>query len=200
MKKMKNNTAFVFAIVTSALLACKNNSPSPDATEKPKQEEAKTEAPEVKVNSMEDQESLPKAIEFSKNFMSDTTNEVSDGAILLAKWSVDNMKWNDLQAIPQAKSFNAIMKDSDKERGKLLCQSGSIIEITAAGRMYEGGLFTSSGNVIRFIAVGNTGDLVARSSAKFCGIVIGKQDYSNSAGGVAHAVYLVGMFNLPENK
>ena len=54
-------------------------------------------------------------------------------------------------------------------------------------------------DIYRFLAVKSTGNITDESSAKFCGVVIGKMDYANSAGGVAHAIQLVGMFDLPEN-
>lgn len=53
---------------------------------------------------------------------------------------------------------------------------------------------------MRFAAVASTGELVAQSSANFCGVTTGKYSYSNSGGGTTHAVFLVGMFDLPENK
>lgn len=40
----------------------------------------------------------------------------------------------------------------------------------------------------------------ANRSARFCGVVTGLYDDSNSGVGVGHAVQMVGMFDLPENK
>jgi len=45
--------------------------------------------------------------------------------------------------------------------------------------------------VIRFVAVGDTGALVANSTARFCGIVTGRFTYLNAIGGTTHAVRLV---------
>jgi hypothetical protein len=55
-------------------------------------------------------------------------------------------------------------------------------------------------NLYRFYAVGSTGSIVESSSARFCGVAIGKYDYTNSMGGAGHAVAAVGMFDLPENR
>lgn len=66
--------------------------------------------------------------------------------------------------------------------------------------LYFGGMYDEAGKLYRFIAVGSTGALVESSRAKFCGVVVGQQHYQNSAGGVAHSVQLVGMFDLPENR
>ena len=135
--------------------------------------------------------------------MGDTTNNISVGAGMFAFWSADNLKWQDIQSLPKT-TFPLVMKDPDLQRGKSICTSGSIIEIETERfkdkTFYSGGLFSDSGDIYRFIAVKSTGDLVARSRGTICGIVTGRQSYQNSMGGVAHAVLLVGMFNLPENK
>jgi hypothetical protein len=74
------------------------------------------------------------------------------------------------------------------------------VEKADGNKFYNGGLVDHYGHIYRFIAVRSTGDLVAGSVAHFCGVVTGKQSYANSVGGMAHAVFLVGMFVLPENK
>ncbi len=148
-------------------------------------------------------QTLNEAIEAVKPIMTDETNSLSEGAIALALWGNEKMKWKDLQEIPSSK-FSLVQKDSDEERGKKICTSGSIVEISAEktemGKFYSGGLYGSDGNIYRFLAVGTSGDLVGRSQAKLCGIVIGKQDYSGSNSNTVHAVFLVGMFDLPGNK
>jgi len=147
--------------------------------------------------------SLGEAVAAIKPLMGDEINDVSAGAVALAMWSDSNLNWSDFKNMSQSK-YALIMKDSDTERGKLLCAVGSIIEIQSekldGHKFYMGGIADDYGRIYRFIAVHSTGDLVAQSEGKFCGVVIGKQSYSNSIGGVAHAVFLVGMFALPENK
>jgi hypothetical protein len=54
--------------------------------------------------------------------------------------------------------------------------------------------------VVVFYAVGETGDLVAGSRTRLCGIVTGLHSFLNSGGGVTHAIRAVGMFDLPENR
>lgn len=128
--------------------------------------------------------------------------EISTGAALLAIWGANNMKWSELQAIPSGK-YGMVMKEPDSQRGAKLCVNGQVIEIaldtTVPQKIYQGGLFDDDGRIYRFIAVGSTGEIVAGSQTRFCGIVTGQQHYPNSAGGVAHAVHLVGIFDLPEN-
>ena len=36
--------------------------------------------------------------------------------------------------------------------------------------------------------------------ARFCGIATGRDTYANTGGGTTHAVRVVGMFDLPENR
>jgi hypothetical protein len=61
-------------------------------------------------------------------------------------------------------------------------------------------LMTGSVNIVRFYAVGSSGDLVQNRPARFCGAVAGRYSYDNAAGGSTHAVAVVGLFDLPENK
>ena len=151
---------------------------------------------------MQNMDSIGEAIKMAKPMMSDTVNDVSPGASLFTIWAASKMKWSDLIGLPTTK-FKLVMKDPDEERGKKICVKGKIIEIhaekTPFGKIYSGGLARGHSQIYRFTAVGSTGELVAKSRGKICGIVIGQQSYSNSIGGVAHAVYLVGMFLLPEN-
>lgn len=153
-----------------------------------------------------DYATLSDAIDGTKPDMADfAETSLSKGAIILAYWATEHLKWGDLQKIKSTKHA-LVMKDPDAERGEKICVYGHIVEIQVDNTMpnkikiYFGGMFDASMQIYRFIAVGSTGDLVGGSQAKFCGIVTGKNDYQNSNGGVAHAVHLVGMFDLPENK
>lgn len=149
-----------------------------------------------------EKETLGDAITFAKPDMGDSSS-VSVGAVLLGAWSMKNLSWADLNGLDSTE-YKLVRKDPDEERGKKLCVSGRLIEIsvqrTDYGKFSEGGMFSSSGNVTRFFAVKSTGNLVEGSPARFCGVVTGNQSYPNSGGGTTHAVYLVGMFDLPENK
>lgn len=137
--------------------------------------------------------------------MTDTQDgNLDQGTAALALWSIERMKWSELQEIPVGK-YAMVMKDSDSQRGSRICTGGRIIEISVdntvpGSKVFLGGMYDDAGHIYRFIAVRSTGEIVANSRAKFCGIVTGQQHYQNSAGGVAHAVHLVGMFDLPENK
>ena len=58
----------------------------------------------------------------------------------------------------------------------------------------------SRGQVIHYLAAGDTGTLVDGDRARFCGVTTGRYSYSNAGGGTTHAVQLIGMFDLPSNR
>lgn len=130
--------------------------------------------------------------------------DVSVGAARLAVWGAENMRWAELQEIPTTK-YGMVMKDPDAQRGQKLCTSGQVIEIeldrsVPGKKIFVGGMYDDGARIYRFVALQSTGEIMAHSRARFCGVVTGQQHYPNSAGGIAHAVHLVGMFDLPENK
>jgi hypothetical protein len=142
---------------------------------------------------------------YATPMMEDTDDKDSDGAVLLAVWASKRMKWTDVAVAKNETTFALVRKDPDEARGKRLCTSGTIIQIevqklSGGGKLSEGLLMTWSSNIYNFLAAGSSGELVQQNQARFCGVVTGKYDYSNSGGGKGHAVSLVGMFDLPANK
>nr|PZN75905.1 MAG: hypothetical protein DIU57_17880 [Pseudomonadota bacterium] len=134
----------------------------------------------------------------------DTFERVDPAAAVFAVWGSDGrLTWSDIQAAPATK-HSLVMKDPEANRGKRLCVSGEIVQIeadrSAVHMMHSGVMGTESWDFVRFVALGSSGDLVQDSWARFCGIVTGKQSYNNTQGGVTHAVFAVGMFDLPENR
>lgn len=136
--------------------------------------------------------------------MTDSANTSSPGTAVFALWSAQNLRWKDVGVKQDETSFARVQKDVDAERMKRLCVPGSIIQInvekTPYGSVYTGLLMSDAVNLYHFNAVRSTGDLVQQSPARFCGVVTGKYDYENSAGGVGHAIDMVGIFDLPENR
>ncbi len=162
------------------------------------------ESPKSIADILNSKTTLNEALSLTKPGMTDSSDgSLSIGGQQLAFWGIEHMKWSEIQALESTKHA-VVQKDPDAVRGKKICTSGSVIEITAdktAGKpVYVGGMFDGAGNLYRFLAVGSSGDIVANSRAKFCGVVVGAVSYPNSMGGVAHGVQLVGMFDLPENK
>lgn len=148
--------------------------------------------------------SLADAIELVKAKMTDTDDETSPGAIMLALWASEHLELDDVRVRKNETSFPLVRKDSDASRGKRMCIRGRIIQIAKekAGErtLWSGLMLSGYSEIASFIAAGSTGNLVQNSRARLCGIVIGTYDYSNSGGGKGHAVSLVGMFDLPENR
>ena len=114
-----------------------------------------------------------------------------------------NIKIGDIKSL-ESTTRGKVLKDSFSERGKRLCVSATLVEIqvdrSAGFSAYHAGLVNNYTDVTRVLAVGSTGDLVADSSATFCGVVVGKVGFTNASGGTTNAPYLVGMFDLPENR
>lgn len=150
------------------------------------------------------EDTLAGAIESARPLMTDTVNDTSPGSVALALWAAKKLRWADLVVKKNETSFARVRKDSESSRGKRMCFRGRIIQITKDASMevplFVGLMLVGYSEIARFIVVGDTGELVEKSRARLCGVVIGTYDYSNSAGGTGHAVALVGMFDLPANR
>jgi hypothetical protein len=107
------------------------------------------------------------------------------------------MTWSDVD-VPAETTLARIEKDFEAERGKRLCATGTIHRIRrderpglGSRKVYSGQLETGDGEIVGFIAVGTTGELVKRSAARLCGLAL-----SDLAG----IPTILGMFDLPENR
>lgn len=116
------------------------------------------------------------------------------GAWELARYASQHLAWRDVIVTDVETTIPLVLKDSDLERGKRLCATGSLADIEREDLdrrpVFVGVLRTADGDDVHFIAVGSSGSLVKRSTATVCGIVTGRAQ---------KAVVLVGMFDLPEN-
>lgn len=148
--------------------------------------------------------SLDGALKVTQPLMGEKFNEDSTGTMLLAVWAMKKLTWDAVSVKKDETSFKLVMKDSEEEKGKRLCVRGTIIQIAVdrseLGKVYKGLLVDRRMQIYRFFAAGSTGSLVGMSKARFCGVVTGRYDYSNSAGGTGHAISLVGMFDLKGNR
>ncbi len=150
--------------------------------------------------------SLSRAVALARKAMTDEQRKLSTGAALLAVWAArKGLKVSQIKSLPES-GYKSVMKDSDEERGRYICTRGKLIEIQAQktryGKLYDGGMWMGYGysKVARFVAVGSTRGINQGSRARFCGVVIGRYSYSNSGGGTTHAVQLVGVFDIAENR
>ncbi|AUX87170.1 hypothetical protein C3F34_14760 [Acinetobacter sp. ACNIH2] len=140
-----------------------------------------------------------------KSEVSDSNNEPPPVSLFIADLMVArNVKWEELNKIEKT-NYGSVMKDVQQEGMKLLCVQGSVIEIYGAesrqrNKIYDVGIMDDKGRVFRTIAVGSTNNIVAESRGKFCGQVTGRINFNNAIGGSTTAPYLVGMFDLPENR
>lgn len=178
-----------------------SSTPSPVAAPEPRPE---APPPPEPVQILATKKTLEDALAVTTPLMRDDYATVSDGAKLLAAWSLTNLTWRMAEPPSDETTVGLVQKDPDSQRGKRLCAPGTIVQIaetkTPQGPFSEGIFMTESLNFISYVAVRSSGDLVANSVARFCGIVTGKYDYPNSAGGTGHAIQLVGMFDLPANR
>ena len=164
---------------------------------------------------------LSSVLRFATPMMDDEYNKDSRGTVGVAIWSALNMRWKDIDLPKDETSFQLVRKDVDSERGKAMCIKGRVVSAERGFVVSTLGVFgivqievihaddmdvsielaaTSRMDIYRTFAIGSTGRLVQNSSMRFCGIVTGKYDYSNSNGGTGHAVTLVGMYDLPANR
>lgn len=190
------------------LIACHAQATTPSTSpERPANEPAAVDAGAREPSPLEEillRKTLADAISYDQPYMEDSsTGQVSQGALLLAAWSGRSLKWSDLDALGETR-FAQVKKDPDVHRGQRICTRGMVVQIEAVktdgGKLFSGLMLDRSQNITSFLAVRGSGDLVEQSWARFCGVVIGKYDYPNSGGGTGHAIQLVGMFDLPENR
>jgi len=150
------------------------------------------------------QNTLTDAINIIKPTMSDEFDAFPASAATLATWMNNKkIKIGDIKAL-ESSTRGKVLKDSFSERGKRLCLNAALVEIqvdrSAGFAAYHAGLVNNYTDVTRVLAVGSSGDLVADSNANFCGVIVGKVGFTNASGGTTNAPYLVGMFDLPENR
>jgi hypothetical protein len=152
-----------------------------------------------------DHESCADAFAALRTGMADATDEDDPFTALFALWAARRMRLADVFVANDETTYAKVRKDSDAERGRRMCIGGTVIEITVdkvttGGHLSHGLLLSYGQNLYHFLAAASTGDLVQTSDARFCGIATGRYDYANSGGGTGHAVTLVGMFDLPQNR
>ena len=135
-------------------------------------------------------------------FMEDSFDDTNPGTKCVGLWAGKNLTWNMVSVLTDETNYNLVRKNPDKERGKRLCVSGTIIQISEYKNSIsnEGLLRNASGKLYNFNNVKSSGNLVGHDFARMCGIVTGTYDYHNSGGGVGHTVDIVGIWDLPENK
>jgi hypothetical protein len=156
---------------------------------------------DVTANS-EDAPTLAGAVAAARPLMIDQNDTVSGGTLMLLGWSARHMKWADVAVKHDETTYDRVQDDVDGQRGKRMCVSGKIKTFfrvhTESASHVAGVLEAPGGHNFAFRTVGDPGTLDGGSAARLCGVVTGRNPAAN-AEGPARAVFLVGMFDLPEN-
>lgn len=84
----------------------------------------------VAPSQMMSQPTLAKAIATAKPEMDDTLDKLDEGAALFTLWASKYLAWDDVMALPET-SPALFRKDPDAERGRRLCETGTITQIRA---------------------------------------------------------------------
>lgn len=121
-----------------------------------------------------------KAVQRFRGEMGDTFGGFAGtGTDLLLLWATRNMQWGDVSG-SKATTLPKVLKNAPKERGKSLCVRGTVIEIYAKedklgnfARTYHWGTMAAGQDLVRFYAVGSTGDIVRDTIATLCGVATG---------------------------
>lgn len=202
---------FLTLLVCLGILGCAKQDASQDEKNTTQNSNVAQSAPiqeksdeEKMIDMLLSNQTLPDVIEMLKPMMQDSFDAMPQASMGIAIWlDKKGAKIGDIKSLENS-SRGKILKDSYNERGKKLCVTGQIIEIevdrSGGFPTYHAGMMQNYSEATRMLAVGSTGDLVANAQATFCGVVVGKMGYTNAMGGTTTAPYLVGMFDLPENR
>lgn len=72
--------------------------------------------------------------------------------------------------------------------------------VRADGMTASWGTLVSTAGAITAVGGAETGDLVAGSAARFCGVVVGSRAYRNTRGGEAQTIMVAGAWDLPARR
>lgn len=143
-----------------------------------------------------DSYNLAAAIDFARPQFTDDRGAPNRGAKLLVRYAAAKLAWKDLAIAKNETSLELVEKDPPKAMGKRLCVSGTLARIektTVDGTdAFAARLTTKTGDALELFAVGDTGNLVKRKPAKFCGVVTGRLDVEGTP-----ATFAVGMLAKP---
>ena len=121
---------------------------------------------------------------------------------MLVWHTVIGINWQDINNLTET-SYPKMKKDILAEAGKKYCFEGMVHQIVV-DRTFEvplthAAMYVPYEDYVYVLAVGSSGEIVEKTSARFCGIATGSREYQ-TAMGTRSAPYLLGMFDLPENK
>ncbi len=170
----------------------------PKAAAEPPQQPATTTLVDIKTSTVDlgditELNGLPTVLVIASKKMT-ADSEPSEGSKQLARWLAKKGTWADVSVAKSETSIELVEKDAAAQRGKRLCLAGTLERIekqTFDGvEVHEARVITAQKDAVEVYAVGNTGALVKRKPAKFCGVVTGAQ-----RDGKAIVTFAVGMFD-----
>ena len=139
------------------------------------------------------------AEDIAKQASDGTTLSVAQAGTIAGMLGRDDVGMGMLDALPGS-SLAEAKKDPVATRGKVLRVAGRILEIRKSNDLFEGALVTDNGSIVRFATMLSTVNLYEDSYATFRGVFVQEYDYPNVAGGQTRSTYLVGGFEIPENR
>lgn len=143
---------------------------------------------------------LETAIEFSRHYGYGDTDKDSPKTLTFLSWARTQLTWEGASSVKPTTKTGVVLKDPTGAYGKGFCAAGSIIQISKRySSDFEVLMSLDDFSIVRLLAVKSTGELVERSRAKFCGVVMGTYSYTTRANGTNTVVDVVGVFDLPEN-
>ena len=152
---------------------------------------------------MESAQNIAEALKTAREeFPSDPRSR--DAAIV--DWSEERLKWADVEAKKNEVSTLLALKDPEGAYGKRTCLIGKLTTISAvrdadaSTLKHFKAVLEGPGERWNLSAVGDTGDLVKGSSAKFCGLATNVRSHKGDGGITVDSLDVVGMFDLPENR
>lgn len=131
-------------------------------------------------------------------------NDARSRDAAIVDWSEERLKWSDVETKKNQVSTLLALKDPEGAYGKRTCLSGKITTINAVRDADASALkhFTATlegpGERWNVSAVGDTGELVKGSSAKFCGLATNVRT-QKADGGTIDSLDVIGFFDLPDN-
>jgi hypothetical protein len=175
----------------------------------PEPAQASTSTPsevEQASNNDEDPPTLAAAIARARPAMVDQQGTASAGTLMLTGWANRHLRLEAVEVSPNETSYAQVRQDPGAARGKRMCVAGKLTDLSPVrtdAYMYSRGVLSASSAAeqrFAFSAVGSAGALAPGSDARLCGVVTGWIADDDEARGPAHAVILVGVFDLPENR
>ena len=195
------------ALLLFASLGCKgSDSPpkvtAPDATN-PSPNDVAIVSPLEKILSARD---LAQAVLIGREVWKNADEDWPADAKYMVKWLADKSEIfiEDIQILEKT-TTGLVLKDVASERGKRIClERPAIVQLAKShssrlGMVYYSGLLQENRQQYSIYAVKDTGTLIQKQKARFCGIVTGIYTFKNTGGGTTISPFLVGMFDLPTN-